>query len=86
MRMLHHAQSLSGDVSQTCRFWGGSRVLYYIWKERSEKHGVAGLRDLTRRPHKIRFRISPEIVSLILRIQDIHYESPTNRRPKNGNY
>ena len=59
-----------GNVSQTCRFFGVSRALYYIWKERYEKHGVAGLRDLPRRPHKIRFRIPPEIVSLILRIRE----------------
>jgi len=36
-------------------------ALCYIWRERYEKHGVAGLRDLPRRPHNIRFRIPPEI-------------------------
>src|ERR1700691_55308 len=70
MRMLQHAQRVSGNVSQTCRFFGVSRALFYIWKERYEKHGAAGLRDLTRRPHNIRFRIPPEIVSLILRIRE----------------
>jgi len=68
LRMLQHAQRLSGNVSQTCRFFGVSRALFYIWKQRYEKHGVAGLRDMSRRPHNIRFRIPPEIVSLILRI------------------
>jgi transposase-like protein len=67
LRMLQHAQRISGNVSQTCRFFGVSRALFYIWKERYEKRGVAGLRDLPRRPHNIRFRIPPEIVSLILR-------------------
>src|SRR5580700_5161459 len=70
LRMLQHAQRISGNVSQTCRFFGVSGALYYIWKQRYEKHGVAGLRDLPRRPHKIRFPIPPEIVSLILRIRD----------------
>jgi hypothetical protein len=70
LRMLQHAQRISGNVSQTCRFFGVSRALFYIWKERYEKNGVAGLRDLPRRPHKIRFRIPPEIVSLILRIRE----------------
>jgi transposase-like protein len=68
LRMLQHAQRISGSVSQTCRFFGVSRAFYYIWKKRYEKNGVAGLRDLPRRPHNIRFRIPPEIVSLILRI------------------
>jgi hypothetical protein len=61
---------MSGNASQTCRFFGVSRALFYIWKERFEKHGVTGLRDLPRRPHKIRFRIPSEIVSLILRIRE----------------
>src|ERR1700684_2769817 len=66
LRMLQHAQRVSGNVSQTCRFFGVSRALFYIWKERHEKQGAAGLRDLPRRPYNIRFRIPPEIVSLIL--------------------
>ena len=64
LRMLQHAQRISGNVSQTCRFFGVSRALFYIWKKRYEKNGLAGLRDLSRRPHNIRFRIPPEIVSL----------------------
>jgi hypothetical protein len=46
--MQQHAQRISGNVSQTCRFFSVSRALYYIWKERYERHGVAGLRDLPR--------------------------------------
>jgi transposase-like protein len=70
LRMLQHAKRLSGNVSQTCRFFGVSRALYYIWKKRYEKSGLAGLRDQPRRPHNIRYRIPPEIVSLILRIRE----------------
>ncbi len=51
LRMLQHARRLSGNVSQICRFFGVSRALFYIWKQRYEKHGVAGpgtcLGDLT---------------------------------------
>jgi hypothetical protein len=36
--MLQHAQRVSGSVSQTCRFFGISRSLYYIWKNRFESH------------------------------------------------
>ena len=70
LRMLQHAQRVSGNVSQTCRFFGVSRALFYIWKKRYENNGLAGLRDLKRRPHHIRYRIPPEIVSLILRIRE----------------
>jgi transposase InsO family protein len=70
LHMLQHAQRVSGNVSQTCRFFGVSRALFYIWKKRYEKNGLAGLRDQPRRPHHIRYRIPPEIVSLILRIRE----------------
>ncbi len=40
LRMLQHAQRPSGNVSQTCRFFGVSRSLYYIWKKRFEKKGA----------------------------------------------
>jgi transposase-like protein len=52
LRMLQHAQRVSGNVSQTCRFFGVSRALFYTWKKRYEKSGLAGLRDLPRRPHR----------------------------------
>jgi hypothetical protein len=55
LRMQEHAQRISGNVSQTFRFFSVSRALYYIWKERYERHGVAGLRDLPRRPHRTHF-------------------------------
>ena len=60
-RMLQHALRVSGNVSQTCRFFGVSRALFYIWKKRYEKNGLAGLRDQPRRPHHIRYRIPHEI-------------------------
>ena len=62
LRMLQHAQRVSGNVSQTCRFFGVSKALFYIWKKRYEKHGLTGLRDQPRRPHHIQYRIPPEIV------------------------
>jgi transposase-like protein len=70
LRMLQHAQRVSGNVSQTCRFFGVSRALFYIWKKRYEENGLTGLRDQPRRPHHIRYRIPQEIVSLILRIRE----------------
>jgi transposase len=61
---------VSGNVSQTCRFFGVSTALFYIWKKRYEKNGLAGVRDQPRKPNRIRYRIPPEIVSLILRIRE----------------
>ncbi|MCI0717871.1 MAG: IS481 family transposase [Acidobacteria bacterium] len=69
-RMLQHAQKISHNVSQTCRFFGISRAQYYIWLRRFEKDGMQGLRDWSRRPSKIRHRIPPEVIALILRIRE----------------
>ncbi len=85
LRMLQHVQRMSGNVSQTCRFFGVSRALFYIWKKRHEKNGLAGLRDQPRRPHHIRYRIPPEIVSLILRIrEERRYGVVVNDFSRNG--
>jgi Homeodomain-like domain len=39
-RMLQHALRVSGNVSQTCRFFGVSRSLFYIWKKRYERDQI----------------------------------------------
>ena len=46
LRMLQHAQRVSGNVIQTCRFFGVSRALFYIWKHRYEKSGLAACRPV----------------------------------------
>ena len=57
-------------MRQTCRFFGLSRALFYIWKKHHEKNDLAGLRDLKQSSHHIRYRIPPEIICLILRIRE----------------
>lgn len=59
LRMVQHAETSSHNVSQTCRFFGISRGQFYIWRHRFKKKGVKGLRDMSRRPNKIRYRIPP---------------------------
>ena len=67
--MLQHAQKISHNVSQTCRFFGISRAQYYIWRHRFEKQGMEGLRDRSRRSKRIHYRVPPEVVALILRLR-----------------
>lgn len=45
LRKLQHAQRVNGNFSQPCYFFGVSRALFYIWKVRYEKNGLADLRD-----------------------------------------
>lgn len=64
-------RSASAATSARPAGFSGFRGRSFIsGKNAYKKHGVAGLRDLTRRPPNIRFRIPPEIVSLILRIRE----------------
>ncbi len=41
-----------------------------MWLRRYEKNGVEGLRDRSRRPSLIRYRIPAEVIALILRIRE----------------
>ena len=75
--MLQHAQHVSGNVSQTCRFFGVSRALFYIWKKRYEKNGLAEefyrgrhfrhKRDLTRKLKKWEAEYNAEQVQELTR-------------------
>jgi hypothetical protein len=40
--MLQHAKPVSGNISQTCRFFGVSRSLYYVWNQRYGNKGSHG--------------------------------------------
>jgi transposase InsO family protein len=70
LRMIQHFRQVSRNVSLTCRFFGISRSQFYIWLRRYEKQGQQGLRDRSRRPSMIRYRIPPEVIALILRIRE----------------
>ena len=45
LRMLQHAQRISGNVSQTCRFFGVSPVLYSAVSSRPETTGCSSGRS-----------------------------------------
>ena len=34
LRVLHHCEQVTRNVSQTCRFFGISRSLFYLWRDR----------------------------------------------------
>lgn len=49
-KFLQHAKK-SGNVAQTCRYFGISREKFYKWKRRFDELGAAGLADRPTRPH-----------------------------------
>jgi transposase-like protein len=46
LRVLRHHEQVTQNVSQTCRFFGISRSLFYIWRDRYRQDGLVGLRDV----------------------------------------
>ena len=45
LAIIRHAQEVTGNVAQTCRYYGISRQVYYKWLRRYEELGEDGLRD-----------------------------------------
>ena len=51
-RALKHA-ARTGNIRQTCRYFGIPRSLFYVWKRAYEREGAAGLANKkpVARPH-----------------------------------
>ena len=50
LAIIRHAREVTGNVAQTCRYYGISRQVFYVWYRRYETEGLAGLRDRSTRP------------------------------------
>lgn len=51
LAIIRHVEEVTGNVAATCRYYGISRQLFYLWLRRYEEHGVEGLKPRSRRPH-----------------------------------
>ena len=69
LRVLHHCEQVTRNVSQTCRFFGISRSLFYIWRGRYRQDGLVGLRDGPRGPRHHPFTTPTHIVARILQVR-----------------
>ena len=69
LRVLHHYEQVTRNVSQTCRFFGISRTLFYRWRDRYRQEGLPGLQDGPRGPRYHPFTTPPQVVALILEIR-----------------
>jgi hypothetical protein len=70
LRMLQHAQPVSGNISSDLGLFQGLPAFFYLWKSHYERNGAVRLQDQARGLHHIHHHISPEIASLILRIRE----------------
>ena len=60
----------TGNARKTCRYFGISPTTFYKWKKRYEKYGIEGLKNRSKRPHRVRQpQIEPEIEQLVITIR-----------------
>jgi transposase InsO family protein len=74
--MIRHAQEVTGNVAQTCRYYGISRQAYYKWLRRFEELGEDGLRDGSSVPLHCPNATKTEVVGKILYLRQHYHFGP----------
>jgi transposase InsO family protein len=76
LAILQHAEEVTGNVSMTCRYYGISRQVFYIWRRRYEEHGVEGLRSKSPRPQVSPNTTPTDVVGKILYLRQNYHFGP----------
>lgn len=76
LAVLQHAEDVTGNVAQTCRYYGISRQTSYKWLRRYEEQGLEGLRDRSSRPHTSPNATSAEVVGKIMYLRQNYHFGP----------
>jgi transposase InsO family protein len=76
LAVLRRAEEVTGNVAMTCRYYGISRQRFYTWRRWYDELGLAGLKDLSRRP-----KVSPnathvDVVGKILHLRQHYHFGP----------
>ena len=66
LAVIRHAREVTGNVAQTCRYYGISRQTYYSWVRRYEEFGLDGLRDRSKSTEVSPWATTAEVVSKIV--------------------
>ncbi len=74
-RALEHAAQ-SGNVRQTCRYFGIPRSLFYRWRAAYEREGESGLINKKPCAHSHPKTTAPEIVEQILHLRRTYHLGP----------
>ena len=78
LRVIERAQ-VQGNVSAVCRELGISRTLFYRWRKRLERYGVAGVHSRRQRGQVGRpVATAPEVERLVGQITCQRQEKPAN--------
>jgi transposase len=76
LAMIRHADEVTGNVAQTCRYYGISRQAFYKWQRRYEEEGPDGLRDRSSRPHSSPNATKADVVSRIIYLRRSYHFGP----------
>ena len=60
------------NFGQLCREYGISRKTGYKWRERFVAHGLSGMEEASRRPHRHPEELSEAVVCEIIRLKEAH--------------
>ena len=76
LAVLRHAEEVTGNVAQTCRYYGISRQCYYTWLRRFDTEGPEGLRDRSHRPHHSPNATQTEVIDKIVHLRRNYHFGP----------
>jgi transposase InsO family protein len=76
LAIIRHADEVTGNVAQTCRYYGISRQVFYKWCRRYEEEGPDGLRDRSSRPHSSPNATKADVVSRIVYLRRSYHFGP----------
>jgi transposase InsO family protein len=76
LAVLQHTEEVTGNVAQTCRYYGISRPTFYKWRNRYEEKGLEGLRDRSSRPHHCPHSANAEVVGKIIYLRQNYHFGP----------
>jgi transposase len=76
LAVIRHAEEVTGNVAQTCRYFGITRQTFYRWLRRYEEKGLEGLRDKSSRPHYCPHATSAEVVGKIIYLSQNYHFGP----------
>ena len=76
LAMIRHAAEVTGNVAQTCRYYGISRQAFYKWRRRYEAMGDVGLRDRSSRPLHSPNATSTEVVGKVIYLRRSYHFGP----------
>jgi transposase InsO family protein len=76
LAVLEHAEEVTGNVAQTCRYFGVSRPTFYKWRNRCDEKGREGLRDRSSRPHHSPGATNGEVVGKIMYLRQNYHFGP----------